>query len=391
MSDQLLDAVSKLGDKIETKANATAKEISEAKAAFDTEIKAVNKIVADLNTELSVKGATVAQMQGEIKALQAKRNGFSGAASEFPSVYNEVKQVIADNAANFAAVENGERFKQIELKTVANISSANITATNYLSYLGWQEGMEPLGQNRFRSLVRTVQSGTDFVRYPRANSPIGEGSFTRQASEGAAKSQIDRDYTMVDLTLKAMSGYAIVSRQSLRNITFLQSWLPTSMLEQLQDNEDIDFTNTLYAAATGSIAAATGTKPMTRLVDYILNLKATKFAPNAIAVSKAIMSGILLNTETNAGFNAPNVITVDANGTVKVLGVPVIVWNQLTANQIIVGDFTKASIVQSEGLTMRQTDSHSSTFTTNELTFLLERTEGLAIHRPDAFVAVNIA
>lgn len=390
MSDQVLEAVQKLAGNIENKSAATAKEIAEAKSAFEKAAAEAGQKIAELNEDLSKKGATIGQMQEEIKALKAKRTSMNGAFNEMPSVFSEVKQAIADNADNFAAVEKGERFKQIEMKAVANISSGNLTATNYLTYLGWQEGMEPLGQNRFRSLVRTVQSDTDFVRYPRANSPIGEGSFTRQASEGAAKSQIDRDYTMIDLTLKAMSGYAIVSRQSLRNISFLQSWLPTSMLEQLQDNEDIDFTNTLYAAATGSLSAS-GSKPMTRIVDYILNLQAAKFSPNAIAVSKQVLSGILLNTESSAGFNIPNVITIDASGTVKVLGVPVVQWNQLTANQVIVGDFRKASIVQSEGLTVRQTDSHASTFTTNEVTFLLERTEGLAIHRPDAFIAVNIA
>jgi HK97 family phage major capsid protein len=65
---------------------------------------------------------------------------------------------------------------------------------------------------------------------------------------------------------------------------------------------------------------------------------------------------------------------------------PVREVNWLTGGRIVVGDFSKAAIVQSEGLTMRQSDSHGNTFVSNEITFLLERTEGLAIFRPDAFV-----
>lgn len=387
MEKEVLEAVGKLGEKIESKAVATAKEIEDAKKDFEKKSAEQVEEVKKLGEDILKKGATIEQLQNEVKEMKAKAGRSGGANSEFPSVISEVKQAIADNKESFFALEKGGQFTPIELKTVANISSGNITSGHYLTYLGWQEGMEPLGQERFRSLVRTVQSDTDIVRYPRANTPIGEGSFTRQTSEGSAKSQIDRDYTMVSLTLNPMAGYATVARQSLRNISFLQSWLPTSMLEQLQDNEDVDFTNTLYAGATGTNTVV-GSTTIAKIVNYIKVLKQSKYVPNAIALSGALWVDLILTTAATSGeYSLPNVVTVDANGVTKILGIPVIMWNQLAGNRIIVGDFRKASIVQSEGLTMRQSDSHASTFTSNEVTFLMERVEGLAIHRPDAFIS----
>jgi hypothetical protein len=63
----------------------------------------------------------------------------------------------------------------------------------------------------------------------------------------------------------------------------------------------------------------------------------------------------------------------------------------LTGGRVLVGDSRKAGIVQSEGLTLRQSDSHASIFTSNETAFLLERTEGLAIFRTEAFVTAVLS
>ena len=88
-----------------------------------------------------------------------------------------------------------------------------------------------------------------------------------------------------------------------------------------------------------------------------------------------------------ANYSLPNVINITPDGQVRILKIPILPVNWLTGNRVLVGDFTKASIVQSEGLTFRQSENGTSQdFMKNVVTFLLERTEGLAIFRPDAFV-----
>lgn len=394
MADEIKDALAGLTTKLDGKFEDSAKELkklSDAMAKIEADHAAE---VVKLNDEFKNKDAKLVDLVNEVKELKAKKMA-GGASAKAVSLKDILAETILEHKDAIAASEKGQMVKFDMTKTVGNIASANLTGTgnNYISYLDWRPGMEPTGQVHFRDFVRTIQSATDFVRYPRANSPIGEGSFGF-VNEAATKPQVDRDYTMIDLTLKALAGYAIVSRQSLRNITFLQSWLPTSMMDQLRDQEDSEFANTLVAAATGSTSGTgitNGTTNIGKLVASITRGIQAKYNPNAIALDPAAWASLLLNTETNAGYNLPNVVTIDPSGNVRVLGRVTQPVNWLTGGRFIVGDWTKAAIVESEGLTMRQSDSHASIFTSNEVAFLLEVTEGLAIYRVNAFSTSTFA
>lgn len=387
-------------EEIKSGLDENSKEFKAIKATQDVAVKQAEDLTAKIQV-LEAKGATIEQLQNEVVELKAKSGRMKGQAQAPTSVKQLIVDTLEEHKAAIVNSSSGQLVKEmkIETKSVGPILSANLTGTgnNYINYLDWRPGMEPIGQLHFRDLVRTIQSETDFVRFPRANKPIGEGSFARTA-EGSTKPQVDRDYTMIDLTLQTMAGYAIVSRQSLRNIVFLQSWLPTSMMDQLADQEDIEFSNSLVGAATGSSTLTaynsnglTGTPE--KLIGYITNLLRTKYRPNGIAVDPSVWASLLVfqpgrttTPSTSVPYSNPFVVTVDANGTVRVLGIPVYPVNWLTGGRVIVGDWTKAAIVQSEGLVMRQSDSHASIFTANEIAFLLERVEELAIFRPDAFV-----
>lgn len=399
---EVKEAVEQLDEKI--KAYKTeldkkfVKEVADLKEAAEKEKKELTEKVKKLNDEVIEKGGTIEDIQNEVKSLKAKGGRFYGGAAKFEglrqTIANGIAEAIGERKADIEQSMSGQLMKPVDIKTVANIASANLTVDNFISYLDWRPGMEPTGQFHFRNLVRTIISETDFVQFPRANTPIGEGSFGRQ-TEAATKAQIDRDYTMVALTLKPMAAFAVASRQSLRNILFLQSWLPESMMNQLEESEDTDFGNALVAAATGSTSTTgfTGTPNVAdKLVIYIKNCIAAKYNPTAIACDPAVWANLILLRPGTAGetYSGPPVVSVDQNGVTRVIGRPIYPVNWLTGNRVLVGDFSKAAIVQSEGLRLRQSDSHSSIFTSNEIAFLLERTENLAIFRPDAFATTTV-
>lgn len=393
------EAVGHLETKMAEFKSATTKEaqegaLKECKAILDKSSTEFKGEWEKLQKDVSDKGATIGEMQGELKELKAKSGRLGGGAgNRIMTIGAQLADMILEHKARFENMVKGNNFGEgVEIKTVANIATANLASGKYDTILDWRPGMEPHGQFHFRDIpqVRTIQSDTDFVKFPRANIPIGEGSFAKVA-EGVAKPQIDRDYTMIELTLSTYAGYAIVSRQSLRNIPFLQSWLPTSMMEQLMDYEDTDFSNTLVAAATGSSTTTGITVTPERLIYFIKNLMVKKYRPNAILADPAVWASLLVfRPGTDNPYSMPAVTSLDALGTVRVLGIPVYPVAWLENNRVIIGDFSKLAIVQSEGLTFRQTDSHASTFTTNEVTFLVERVEGLAIFRPDAFIQTTL-
>lgn len=402
MKEEIKEAVDSIEEKIKNYKTDTdgkfVKEVKSLRDAAEAENKALKDQVKKLNDEVIEKGGTIEDIQNEVKSLKAKNGRFHGGAQKFEGLRHTIANGIADaiheRKAEIESSVGGELMKPVEIKTVANIASANLTVDNFISYLDWRPGMEPTGQFHFRNLVRTILSETDFVQFPRANTPIGEGSFGRQ-TEAATKAQVDRDYTMVALTLKPMAAYAVASRQSLRNIIFLQSWLPESMMAQLEESEDTDFGNALVAAATGSSSTTgfTGTPNVAdKLVYYIKNNIAAKYNTTAIAADPNVWANLILLRPGTAGetYSGPPVVSIDQNGVTRVLGRPIYPVNWLTGNRVLVGDFSKAAIVQSEGLRLRQSDSHASIFTSNEIAFLLERTENLAIFRPDAFITTTV-
>lgn len=376
-----VDASTKEGKEI--KALATqAKELAEKQ---ETEVKAL--IVK--NTEL---GATILETATEVKELKAKQGRMIADQGTKKSLITLISDQIEEHKAEIIASVSGPLIKPIEFKASV-ITTGSFTGTNapYRNYLDWQPGMEPTGQFRFRSLVRTIQSDLDNVSFPRAATPVGTGSFGRQVLETDTKAQVDRTYAMIDVLCKVKAGFAIVARRALVNIKFLQSWLPTSMMEQLEDTEDADFSTALVGAATGSASTTgmTSTAVNTGLIKVIAaikNLIAAKYNPGTIVMDPTTWANLFTVVETNAGFSLPNVVVVDTQGNVRILGRIVQPVNWLTGGRFVVADWSRLGIVESEGLTMRQSDSHDQIFAKNQLAFLLERVEELAVFRPDAVV-----
>jgi hypothetical protein len=365
----------------------------EVKAAKDAEEK-FDKEVKELNEKLTAKDATIEQIQGEIKEIKAKsgRPGAASTGNRNGDIKDALATLIVEKGENLLhEVKSSQNGLRLEVKTVGAIASANLATDNYISYLSADKGQRPFGQFRFRDVpgVSVIPSATDFIQFPRQNTPVGEGSFGRQASEGSAKAQVDYDWTMIELTLTAMAGYATVSRQALRNISFLSKYLPMNLMEDLQDTEDADYSNAIVGAATGSSTTSGVTVAVERMIYFIKNLIQAKHNPNAITCDASVWASILVTKPSDYSIPAGGV-TVDANGNTRILGRPIIPVNWLTGNRVLVGDFSKCAVVESEGLSLRQSDSHASTFVANQVTFLLERTSKLATFRPDAFITTTL-
>lgn len=384
-----------------------ASTVKEAKAEallLETRLKKAEDDLALQVADGLKKGATIETMLEDVKNFKKEKgrkiyqpSGSSAVKSMEMMVAEEIStqsKALFDHADGKTT---GSIFN-LQLK-VSDVTSASMTTTNaypYASYLDWRPGMEPTGQTRFRDFVRTIPSAYDNLLYPRANIPVGGGSFGKQTSETAAKAQVDRGYTMIPLQLYPFAGWINVSRGALRNIPFLQGWLPTSLSEQMMDAEDIDFANTLSGAATGSTSTTAispaDTNVIAKLIFLIKNLKVAKYNATAIACDPNVWANMLITKAATSGqYSLPNVVTIDPNGTVRILGVPIYPVNWLFGNRVIVGDWTKAAIAESEGLTFRSTDSHASLFVANELTFLLERVEGLIIFRTEAFISAVVS
>jgi len=343
--------------------------------------------VVELNTKLAAKDATLGDIQNEVRELQSNNKSLKEAAQAGQSFAQQFGAKIKEWEADFAATADRKKFETKNFKTVGGITSSNLATTNYNTYLDWRPGMRPMGQIRFRDIARTIQSGTDFVIYPRHNVPTGEGSFAKVATEAGTKPQVDYDFTNVSLTLAPIAGWAQVSTQALRNIIFLQSYLPETMQEDLLDREDAEFGNALVAAATGSSTTAGVTVAAERLIHFIKNLYVAKYNASAIAADPTVWATVL-TTKPN-DYSIPGVVSIGPDGNTRIMGRPLYPVNWLTGNRVIVGDWAKTAVVESDGLSFRQFED-GTLAKTNEVLFRLERVEGLAIFRPDAFITTTV-
>lgn len=398
---ELKELVGQVEEKLKGfKETVNADNVKEFKSLNEQLVELKTKEIKELQTDLEKKGADLATVMEEVKELKAKRarfgDGTGGEVKQRPTVMAEIAKVIFEKKDAFIAAEKTGKVEgaQYEIKAPGVVTSTSLASGSYIDYLDWRPGMEPTGQFRIRELVRTIASAFDTVYFPTANIPVGQGSFGRQVTEGATKAQVDRGYTMQTLNLTPMAAYIQVSRQSLRNIPFLQTWLPTSLNEQLLDTEDLDFMSKIVAAATGNTTTQTPggsnvTVAAEKMIYLIKNSRQAKYVPTGIACDPGVWAEILTTKPQN--YSVPFGFQIGLDGQIRIMGIPVFPANWLTGGRVICADWTKAAIVESEALSFRQSDNVASTFIQNELTFLLERTNNIAIFRPDAFFTTTFA
>lgn len=385
MELELLQTISKKQDE---NAVAINTKFEEAKKLADDANKKIENEVKTLNEDLAKKGKSLEEIDAAIKELKAKRGRFSaGEGSEEKSTKEILNDLFSDNHTKIKSVAEGNGRFAVETKTVGTMTaSANLTGSVVASY-----GLTPAIRGRrkvhFQDLVPTINSSTGVWKFYRQNIPAGEGSFGFQTTHGAAKAQLDYDLTEVTVTTEYLAGFARFARQMAEDLPFLQSFISNELLEDYKRQESLEFFGDLRSAATGSTTTSASVYAE-KLIDYISNLMDNDYDPTAI-VTTAANWATLLKTKPN-DYSVPGGITITPDGTVMIAGVPVYVANSLylgsSSNKTLVGDWTKAAIVQSQGLRASFSEEDADNFTKNLITAKLERRVALAKLRLDAFI-----
>ena len=174
-----------------------------------------------------------------------------------------------------------------------------------------------------------------------------------------------------------------VAKQMLQDLPFLQSFIANELIEDYRRTESDQFIQQLEGSATGS--ASTGASVYAeKIVDWIGNLLANDYEPTAIVTTAANWVS-LLKTKPN-DYSIPGGVAIDDRGNITVCGVPVLVSNNITTGKTLIGDFTKAAIIQAEGLSVNFYEQDSDNVQRNLVTAKVEARVALAVLRPDAFV-----
>jgi HK97 family phage major capsid protein len=396
MSDKVLEAVEGLGKTIETKAVEHKKEIDEQKAAIALQKSEFQKLMDEvkqknadevkaLNEELTKSGATLAEIKDQVKQLQARSGRFKGGdaiekkaaeviADEFETHYKEIQAVSKNRSADI----------KIENKAAGNMTAAANLTGNVVATYDLMPAVRGRRKINFRDLVPVINSATGVWKFYRENTPVGQGSLSQQTTHASVKSQLDYALTEVTVTADYLAGFVRFAKQMAQDLPFLQNFIANELVEDYKRSESGLFLPTLCSAASGSTAVNGSTVLAEQYIYYIANLMANDYNANAI-ITTAVNWATVLNTKPN-NYSIPGAVQIAPDGTVLIAGVPLIAQNNMPAGKSLVGDFTKAAIIQTEGLSVNFYEQDSDNVQRNLITAKIEARVGLAILRPDAFI-----
>lgn len=357
---------------------------AEAKAWYDGLMVEVKKI----NTEVAEKGATVNQMQEELKEWKAKKGRPGGMTG--PEMDSTIKMIAEAFESEFPEIQkkstDGKYAHAFRVKTVGNMTaSANLTGSVQATYAN-SPALRGRQKVHIRDLVQVIPSATGVWKFYRQNSPAGEGSFDFQTTHGAAKNQLDYDFTEVTVTVDYLAGYVRIAKQMLTDLPFMQNFVSNELVEDYLRAEDFKFFGSLYTGATGgAVSTLTGTVTVEKIIQAIANIGEADYDVNGIVATNRVWAKIL-NTKPN-DYSIPGGVTISPDGNVQIVGIPVLRTKEsyIGSNMVLLGDFTKAAIIQTEGLSVNMYEQDQDNVIRNLVTIKAEARVAFALLRPDAF------
>lgn len=394
MSKEILEAVGGLSKQIDEQKALQEKSLTEYKSALETKLldakKELDAIklehaneVKAINEDSAKQGATLEEIRKEILELKAKGGRMKGQRE----MEQKAAELIAEAfEANFEDIKKvgGKNSSRMEIKAAGNMTSALNLTGNPLATYDLTPAVRGRRKVNFRDLVPVINSATGIWKFYRENTPVGQGSLSQQTTHGAAKSQIDYALTEVTVTADYLSAFVRFAKQMAQDLPFLQQFIANELVEDYKRSESNAFLPALCSAATGATGIGGDTVLAEQYIDMIASLMANDYNPNAIITTAANWATILKTKPQN--YSIPGGVQITPDGTVTMVGVPLIAQNNMALGKTLVGDFTKAAIIQAEGLSVNFFEQDSDNVQKNLITARVEARVGLAILRPDAFV-----
>lgn len=394
MSKEILEAVKGVSDTIIEHKAAHDKSMTEYKAALEkkleeakgelTELKAAHaKEVTELNEKMAKDGATLEEIRGKVLEMEKKAGRQKGVQQLEKKAGEIIAEAFEEKAKEIAEVSRS-RSVTLELKAAGTMTAAANLTGNVVATYDLNPAVRGRRKINFRDLVPVINSATGTWKFYRENIPVGQGSLAQQTTHGAAKAQIDYALTEVTVNAEYLAGYVRFAKQMAQDLPFLQNFIANELVEDYKRSESGLFLPVLCAAASGSTTNAGSGVLAENYIDYIANLMANDYSPNAIVTTAANWGTILKTKPQN--YSIPGGVQIAPDGTVLFVGIPLLAQNNMAAGKTLIGDFSKAAIIQTEGLSVNFYEQDQDNVIKNLITAKVEARVGLAVLRLDAFI-----
>lgn len=365
------------------------------KEAIRAEIKALEEkipSVDELKTGIEdIKQWQVKKDEADKKnqeALDSLIAGQSKRKTEKKSFVDAFAEAVENNFDNIKKVRKGESFK-MEVKAVGNMTlGANLTGDSVATYSA-RQAILPSTKVNFRDIIPSTASNT--LLYVQYRESAGEGGIAVQ-TEGAAKGQIDFDFSEVKIVNDYIAGFVRFSKQMTKALPWMQTTLPRLLLREFYsgtNGENNTFFSTVSAAATGSTTTAE-TDDVKQIIDYIANQRTAKFAASFGLVSHTQMARLNKLTYTNGYYSGSGGVLTRVDGSMEISGVPIIPVDWVTDDKILILDRDYIERVEAETLTVEFFEQDSDNVQKNLITARIECLEDINLMLPSSAIYADL-
>ena len=239
----------------------------------------------------------------------------------------------------------------------------------------------------------TTSNLIKFIQYVVDGSAAGFGTV----GVGGQKPSTGYTPTVKEAPVRKIAGLLDVPDELLDDVVGFRAWIAYELPKAYMDAEDFQIYKGngsgenilgLWQQAAnqsfpqGSVTAASNT--IDKIVAGITEVRKLKRSTSAVVISSVAWQEILINKGTTKEYTYP--IVLDANGVMRIGGVPIFWSNVFADGEGLVGDFARGTaIFQRKAMQIGYFDQNKDNVETNTVTIRLEGRIALQISYPEAF------
>jgi hypothetical protein len=370
---------------------------ADAKKQIQSQIDELKKLIPDtkaLETSIDeVKKDTTSIKEWQVKKDEADKKNQEALdqiiawkkenANKVPQGKKSFGEAFAEaveaNWKDISKVTKGNKFT-MEIKSVGDMTTAaNLTGSGVNTYAPSQAILPPHAIN-LRDLIPTTSSETGtYVHYRESGS---EGSISRQSTPGAAKTQIDYDFTEVETVNSYIAGYARFAKQMAKNLPWFQNTLPRLLLRDFYMRENLQFFADIVGTSGISTAAGSETEDVKTLIDAIALQHNSNFNASYVLVNHLQLARLNKLLYTTGNYQGSGGALGQSNGVVSISGVPVVAATWVTDDKGLIVDRDFIERVEVESIKVEFFEQDGDNVTKNLITARIECMEAVNLMLP---------
>lgn len=394
---EMLEAISGEMKRITGEFNTKAKEITDAIAKSDQEIKEFGKVTEETKGLIATLSTKAEKAEKEFDSRLAVVEQLAVSIKDTsPARHKSLGQMCVESedlkSYNPRAQRGAKRI--LELKDIT--SGAASAGDGIWSYRDPEIVSDPYRPRMLRNLIPTIPVNSNLVEWVQTNVRTNSADVV---SEGGTKLKSDLTYDRKESPVRKIAHYFKTSMEVLQDFARLQGEINTEgfeMLRQVEEDQLMDGDGT-GINLLGLIPQATpydtlATQSTDQQVDVI------RRAILQVRQSYYMASGIVLNPSDWAaiellkdGENRYLFSSATAGAPMRLWGLPVVESDALTAGEFMVGAFRVAATIydRMEAAVYISTENEDD-FITNMVSILFEERLALAVKRPLSFIHGNL-